>query len=312
MQRHLQSVVRWAILLGVAATLAAAHASKIDAPMMERKLAHHAGALANTEPDPYQYKFWIISWAIEGLHRATGIGLARLYVLNTWLSVLALVVAHDAWLRRLHGPWAALLGTLFLAALAHGMFGLYHHHPYEFWGVALFCWLLKAVAEERGVWKVASLCLATGLVWEKHALVPLLAGARKWRRGGPFVKTAAWTALTFMAAIAVPVAVRLICGTDREVVDVTPLSNQRWRLVAYAMLPFVVPPLLALLAAWSRLPDWVRWLWWYVPVLYLAYALDKHFLYELRCFWAFVPIFTATVAGWAGSLSSREPAASAP
>ncbi len=298
---RLNWVARWSVILGIGAMLATAHLWWIDLPAMPKKLAHHAGTLANTEPDPYQYKFWAISWLIEGVHRATGIGLSHLYIANTCLGIVALVLAHERWLRHLCGPRAALVGTFVLAAYCHSMFRRYHHHPYDFWGVALFCCLLTAMVMDRKLWKVTSISLVTGVFWEKHVLAAILGGARKWRGGVPFLKAAGWAIVVGASAVAVPVAVRLICGGDRGVADITPLANQAWKRVLGEAAPFLGIPAVAAIASWRRLPEFVRWLWWYVPVMYVAYAVDKHFLYELRSFWAFVPVFTATVATWACS-----------
>jgi hypothetical protein len=296
--RRVDRLLLVAVYLGLAATLAWAHVVRVEEPQMAWKLRLHEKTLENVAPDPYQYKLVAISWAFEGVRRATGLGLAAIFAINTYLSLAALLFAHHAWLARLYGRREAVLGTLLLAALAHGLFLDYYHHPYEFWGLAGFCLLLRAVAAERSFLALAGLGLATGLVWEKHALVPLLAGARRWRRGEPFARTAVGTILAFAAAIAVPVAIRLLCGTDRPKVDRTSLSEQHWDWVVGHHLPYLVPPLLVAAFTWRRLPDWVRWLWWYVPALFLSYLASRFVVHELRSFWAWAPVFTATVAGW--------------
>ena len=58
-----------ALYLGLALMLARAHAENVDSRWRERKLSAHEQTLENREPDPYQYKFFAITWAVEGLHR---------------------------------------------------------------------------------------------------------------------------------------------------------------------------------------------------------------------------------------------------
>jgi hypothetical protein len=291
-----------ALYVGLSSILSWAHAARVDRPAAARKAALHEAVLENEAPDPYQYKLAPISWAMEGARRATGASLRTVFDWNTALSLLALLLAHHAWLARLYGTRAAVLGTLLLAGLAHGLFLDYFHHPYEFWGLAGFCLLCRAVAAERGVATLAALALVTGFVWEKHALVPLLAGARRWRRGEPLLRTVAGAAVAFAGALAVPVLVRVLCGGDRPSVDVTELSEQRWGRVLAHHLPYVLPPFLVLVLRGRLVPDWVRWLWWYVPALFLAYLASRFLVHELRSFWAWAPVFTATLAAWARTL----------
>jgi hypothetical protein len=135
--------------------------------------------------------------------------------------------------------------------------------------------------------------------------VALLAGGRRWKRGEPLAKTATGAAVAFAAAIAVPVAVRLLCGTARANVDDTGLSEQKWDKVVSHHLLYLVPPLLVAALRWKALPDWVRWLWWYVPALFLSYLASRFIVHELRSFWAWAPVFTATVAEWVRSLDTE-------
>ena len=109
-------------------------------------------------------------------------------------------------------------------------------------------------------------------------------------------------AVFFACCVAVPVAVRVLLGTDRAVVDVTPLSEQDWGKVLSHHGPFVLPFLAILVAAWGRVPTVVRWLWLYVPGLLAAYVASRFLLDELRSFWAFVPVFTATACAWTRTL----------
>ena len=289
------------LYVGVALALARSHAANVDArspEQVERKLEAHRKTLANEEPDPYQYKFFAIAWAVEGVHRATGLSVRSVYIGNTYLSLLVLLFAHHAWLASLYGRRPAVAGTLLLAALAHALFLGYWHHPYEFWGVAGFCLLLEAAGRGRSTAVLAGLALATGLVWEKHALVPVLWAWNRWRGGQRLVAAAARGALVLACALAWFVAVRWICGTDRPAVDDTPLADQRWRWVLANQLPFALVAGASAALAWRRLPAWVRLLWWYVPALVGAYVASRFILHEPRSFWALVPVVTATFAAW--------------
>ena len=74
------------------------------------------------------------------------------------------------------------------------------------------------------------------------------------------------------------------------------------------MLPFLA----VLLATWRAQPRLVRLLWLYVPAMFVAYAASRFILYELRSFWAFAPVFTATTAVFAARLGRPDaPAAAA-
>ena len=295
------------VYAGLAVVLAHAHAVNVDQPHEARKLARHEAVLKNAEKDPYQYKLFAITWAVEGVHRATGIGVFPLYLVNVGLSLFALLLAHHLWLARLFGTREALLGTFLLAALAHGLFLGYHHHPYDLWGVAGYCLLLSAAGRNASLPVLCGLALATGFVWEKHALVPVLYGLFRVREGDPLPRTAARSALFLCAAVAVPVLVRLILGTDREKVDVTPFAEQDWGKVAAHHLPILVPFGAVLVLAWADVPRWVRVLWLAVPMLFAAYLASRFLVDELRSFWAFVPIFTATVAAWARTVPEQTP-----
>jgi hypothetical protein len=292
------------VYAGLAVVLAHAHAVNVDQPNEARKLARHAAVLTNAERDPYQYKLFAITWAVEGLHSATGIGVFPLYLANLGLSLFALLLAHHLWLARLYGTREALLGTFLLAALAHGLFLGYHHHPYDLWGVAGYCLLLSAAGRAASTPALCGLALATGLVWEKHALVPVLDGVRRLREGEPLPRTALRSGAVLGCALAVPVAVRLLLGTDREKVDVTSLAEQDWGKVAAHHLPLLLPFAAVLVLAWADVPRWVRVLWLAVPLLFAAYLSSRFLVDELRSFWAFVPVFTATVAAWARRLPS--------
>ncbi|MCC7138418.1 MAG: hypothetical protein IT460_08345 [Planctomycetes bacterium] len=296
---------RWllvALCVGLALLMARAHVENVDHPRLQKKLALHEAVLENRAPDPYQYKLWTISWAVEGVARATGLARDTLYGWNGFLSLLALLAAHARWLSRYAAPRDVLLGTLLLAALAHGLFLDYYHHPYDLWGVAGFCLLLAAVADGAGLAVRCGLGLAVGLVWEKHALVPAIWGLHALAAGRPFLRLLAPGAAFLASCLVVPVTLRLALGTDRPLVDETPLAAQEWGKVLAHQLPYVLPFAVLLGAAWRRVPRLVRLSWLYVPVLYGLYAASEFILHELRSFWAFAPVFTATTVAWARAL----------
>jgi hypothetical protein len=292
-----------ALAVAVALLLWRAHVANVDAPARAQKLALHAQVLRNAAPDPYQYKLFAITWVVEGVHRATGVRVFALYTANELLALVALLWAHHRWLRALVGRREALLGMGVLAALAHGLFLDHYHHPYDLWGVAGFCVLARALATRARLGVLVALAFLVGLVWEKHALLPVV-----WlwlrRRAGPWtVRDLAGGASFGLASIAGFVATRLLLGTDRPAVDVTPLAAQAWDKVASHHGPYVLPFLAMLVFARPRIPPLVRALWIYVPVMFVAYAASRFMLYELRSFWAFAPIFTATAATWARGLA---------
>jgi hypothetical protein len=77
--------------------------------------------------------------------------------------------------------------------------------------------------------------------------------------------------------------------------------------VATHHLPLLVPFLAILVLAWADVPRWVRILWLAVPALFAAYLASRFLVDELRSFWAFVPIFTATAVAWSRRLPTRPP-----
>ena len=295
------------LLLGIACWMTSAHWQHVDVAKLEHKLHLHAEVLEGTAPDPYQYKLWIIESGLDGVAHVTGAELQHVWMANTLLSLLFLVFMHHLWLRRLV-PWrAALFGGVLLGALGNALFVIYYHHTYEFWGVGLFCLLLAAIHRDVAWWKIALLCLVTGLVWEKHALLAVLWGLWQLIRKRPFVPSFLQGLVMLAAALAVPLLVRWHLGADRAHVDGdTPLHVQQWLKVAWFQAPFVVPFLLILGTTWRHQPVWVRLLWLYLPVLVAAYLSQDYIVHETRSFWALVPVFTATAAVWFHQ--PREPA----
>lgn len=290
------------LLLGLGLLLGRAHVTNVDVPARAKKGALHAEVLANRAPDPYQYKLHTVTWAVEHLHRATGVDRFDLYAANVLLSLIVLLFAHQAWMRALVGPREALLGTFLLAGLAHGLFLDYYHHPYDLWGVAGFCLLARGLARGAGLASLAAGSLLLGVLWEKHALLPLVWLLLRRAEGSAWKDLLPRAALLGACALAVPVAVRLALGGDRALVDVTPLAEQDWLKIALQQGPYVLPFVAVLLATWRTQPRLVRLLWLYVPVMFVAYAASRFILYEVRSFWAFAPVFTATAAVWAAGL----------
>lgn len=292
------------LYVAMAAMLAHAHAVRIDQPNRAQKLARHESVLRNQERDPYQYKLWAVTWVVEGVHEATGARVFHVYLASVFLSLLALLVTHHLWLAKLYSGYEALLGTCLLGLLCHGLFYGYQHHPYDFWGVAGFCLLLHQVASGAPWLRLCIIGLLVGFVWEKHALVALVWGAMAWRAGSKLLPTALRAAVFALSCVAIPVAIRLGLGTNREIVDVTPFSEQDWPRIFAHHAPYVLPFFAMLVFARARIPVLVRWLWIYVPFLFGAYLYSRYMLFELRSFWAFAPVFTATACGWARGLRS--------
>jgi len=297
------------LLLGVVCWMVRAHWETIDLPKQAAKIHLHEDVLANRAPDPYQYKLWAITHVLEGAAQITGASRGMVFYVNTCLSLLVLVLLHHLWLRTYVGPHAALVGALALGALANVLFLTYAHHPYEFWGVALFCLLLRLVERDVVWWKLALLCLVTGLVWEKHALLPVLWGVLQLRRGRAFLPALGRGLVMLAAALAVPVLTRVFLGTDRIHIDgMTTLAIQEWDKVLWFQLPYILPFLAILLLRGRLLPRWVRLLWLYLPILLVAYISQHFVLHEVRSFWALTPIFTATLACWFASLPGGQQA----
>jgi hypothetical protein len=300
------------LYVGLALLLWRAHYENVDSPARAKKLALHEAVLENRAPDPYEYKLWTITWAAEAVHRATGFAVFDVYAISGLLSLLALLAAHHRWLSQLFGRRSALLGTLLLGALAHALFLDYYHHPYDLWGVAGFCLLLAGIARRASIVSLCALALLVGVVWEKHALLPLVWLLLSRRDGKPWGVLLPRAAAFFLFAVAIPVAIRLALGGHRDPVDGdSPLSKQDWFKVLWHQLPYVVPFVVILVASWRQMPPLVRLLWIYVPAMFSAYACSQFILYEVRSFWAFAPIFTATAVAWASGLSGDDKPAGA-
>jgi hypothetical protein len=192
---------------------------------------------------------------------------------------------------------ASVAGTLALGALLHTLFLTYHHHPHEFWGVCGYLLLLRGTVRAWD-WRVLALVgLVTGWVWDKHVFLPLLWGLHRLRRGDAFLPTFGKGLVYLAACLAGSVATRLLLGTDRPHVDgYTTLADQEWDKVLWYQVPYVLPFLVILVAAWRRVPGWVRLLWLTAPLLLAVYVQQRFILHEVRSFWALAPVFTATLA----------------
>ena len=295
------------LLVGAGCWMARAHWETIEYPQQERAAALHAQVLANEAGDPYQYKLWLISHVLDAAQRATDRPLDDVLRINTLLALLFLLACHHRWLRTWVSPWEALGGGLLLAALSGTLFRTYYHHPYEFWGVAGTCLLLRAFAQDRD-WRLLAVgCLLVGLVWEKHALLVPLWGLWTLQRRRAFWPAVGRGVIMLACALAVPLAVRCALGTDRVAIDGdVPLAAQKWDAVAWFQGPYVVPFLLVLLLSWRTTPVWVRWLWLSLPLWVLAYGALHFNLHEVRSFWPLAPVFTATVVCWWSATQSGQ------
>ena len=299
------------LLAGVVCWMTSAHWQHVEVAKLGDKIRLHEEVLSNTAPDPYQYKLWVIEHAIAWTARTTGQPLQHVWMANTLLSLLFLVWLHHRWLRALASPAAALFGSVLLGALANAVFVIYYLHSYEFWGVGMFCLLLVAIYRDTAWWKLALLCLVTGLVWEKHALLAALWGLWQLIRKRPFWPSLVQGLVMLAAALAIPLLVRWHLGGDRGYVDGdTFLADQAWEKVAWFQVPYILPFVAMLFASWSRQSVWVRLLWIYLPVLFAAYLSQNYIVHETRSFWALVPVFTATATVWFAGLTvtpSAEP-----
>jgi hypothetical protein len=290
-----------ALLLAMCLWMVRAHWEDIDidGPKQAAKMRLHEQVLENEAPDPYQYKLWLISLGVQELHERTGKEIPWLFCANTLLALLFLVLVHHLWLRSLVSPPAALLGGFVLGALANVLFLTYFHHAYEFWGIGLFCILLRGIYKDWDWRLLAVLFLFTGLAWEKHALLAALWGLRQLTLGRRFWSNVARGLVMLVCALAVPLLIRTHLGSDREHVDGdTFLHVQEWGKVIWFQLPYLLPFLMILLLRWRVIPGWVRMLWLYLPVLVAAYISQHYILHEVRSFWALAPVFTATLACW--------------
>ena len=302
-------LVTFLLLAALACWMTSAHWQHVDIAKLEDRVRLHEQVLEGSAPDPYQYKLWVIEHAVAAVADATGRSLQHVWMANTLLSLLFLVGLHHLWLRQLAPPREALVGSLLLGALANAVFVIYYLHSYEFWGVGLFCLLLVAIQRDAAWWKIALLCLVTGLVWEKHFLLAALWGLWQLLRKRPFVASFLQGLVILVAALAIPVFVRWHLGMDRDLVDGdTYLRDQDWAKVAWFQAPFLLPFLGMLIASWRRQPTFVRLLWLYLPALFGAYLAQHFIIHETRSFWALVPVFTATAAVWFTSPPAPEPA----
>ena len=308
-----QTVLLLIAFAGVAGLLWRGYESHQPLNIQERQERHHADTLANWEFDPYQYKFFAMAWAVEGVHRATGLSIRSLYRVNLALSLFALLIAHYAWLRAWLGRSAAVGATFLLAAYAHLLFLQHYHYPNEFWGVAGLCILLRLEWLRASLLAAVAVALATGIVWEKHVLVPFAFLASRWFEGERVASLLRFA--TLLVAAALPqMLLRRVLGEGRPIGDVTTLDAQPWDTFARVHGLFLLMPLILLLVGWRRVPKPLRWLWCCVPVMFAIYVAQQRMLYEARSYWIFVPIFCGTIASvvMVDAPPDREPARSSP
>ncbi|MDJ0973544.1 MAG: hypothetical protein QNJ98_03725 [Planctomycetota bacterium] len=302
------------LAIAAACWMVRSHWESVDSPNIELKLALHEKVLANEARDPYQYKLWIVSEAFEHIHEAHDVPLEDVFYGNTLLSILLLVFFHHLWLRTYVDARTAAVGTLLLAALSLTLFRGYQHHPYEFWGLALFCLMLRGIEKEWSWLWLALLGLVTGLVWEKHALLAPLWGLLRLIRRDAFWPSFGKGLVILAACLAVPVFVRLHLNSElaadvvRGAVDGdTPLHVQKWDLVAWYQGAYLLPFLGIFLFRQRVLRPWIRLLWIYLPVLVGLYLWHHYIVHETRSFYALAPVFTATACLWLASLFSTGP-----
>ena len=304
-------LVTIALLLGVVCWMTSAHWQHVEIAKLGDKTRLHEQVLDGSAPDPYQYKLWIIEHGIAFVSNTTGQPLQHVWMANTLLSLLFLVLLHHAWLRQLVPAREALFGGVLLGALANAVFVIYYLHSYEFWGVGMFCLLLLLIQRDVAWWKIALVCLVTGLVWEKHAALAALWGLWQLIRKRPFWPSLVQGLLMLAAALAVPLLVRWHLGADRDLVD-GDTFEQDWAKVLWFQLPYVVPFVVMLAASWKRQPVWVRLLWIYLPLLFAAYLSQNYIIHETRSFWALIPVFTATAVVWFTRPPEEKPVAATP
>ncbi|MGE0192334.1 MAG: hypothetical protein AB7T63_09870 [Planctomycetota bacterium] len=306
-ERAASRVIVGVLLLGAALWMARAHLETVEGPYAERKAELHEQILAGTAPDPYQYKCHVIERVLEEVRVRTGAPLETVFRWNTLLGLVALVLAHHVWLRTYVGPRDALLGGLVLVGVAHVMFRWQFHHPYEPWGLAGACLLLRAHEREAPLGMLALGSLALGMVWEKHAAFAALAGLLRLVRGRPLLRTTLSMLVVLAASLAVPLAVRWSLGGHRGHIDGdSPWWNQDLHKTLWFQAPWIAPLLVALLVGWARVPTFVRIGWLALPLGVAAYVSQHYILHEPRSFWIVVPFATATVAT---ALAPRTPAA---
>jgi len=93
---------------------------------------------------------------------------------------------------------------------------------------------------------LAALSLATGAVWDKHALVPALAAARRWRRGEPLRRAALGGALGIaLTPLAAEGVHRLVTQFPRFEVEAAIYAQQVAGAVLIGVLAALVPMLRA-------------------------------------------------------------------
>lgn len=302
---HRDRLIFGILVIASALWMVRSHWESVDEPKMEYKQRLHGQVLANEAPDPYQYKLWLISHGFDTISSATGADLDDVFYANTLLSILFFMLLHHLWLHTYVPEGVAAIGGIVIAALSLTLFRGYFHHPYEFWGLGLFCLLLRGIQREWPIYVLAGVGLVTGLVWEKHALLAPLWGLYRLLRKDAFWPAFAKGIFFLVACLAIPLLVRwhldglLPEGVARDQVDGdTPLSVQKWHLVLWYQGAYILPFLMIAALRWRVLPLWVRLNWAYLPVLVGLYLAHDYIIHETRSFYALAPVFTATLCAW--------------
>ncbi len=299
------------IAIGAGCFMVRSHWQSIDEGRVVDKLGLHSQVLANEAKDPYQYKLWPITQALDWVGDQTGADGESLYRWNTLFGVFWLLAFHALWLRCFGNGRAVLMGTLTLVALAHVLFLDHFHHPYEFWGVGLGCFLLRGIHKDWDWRALCALALVTGLVWEKHALLAPVYGLYRLRRGDPLLPAALRAFAILAAALVAPIVIRLYLdgqlaeGVPRLQVDGdTPFDAQKWHIVLWNQGSYILPFLAILLLRLRSIPSLVRVAWIQLPLLVAAYLYKDYIIHEVRSFWALAPVFTATLVCWWSAAST--------
>jgi hypothetical protein len=192
------------------------------------------------------------------------------------------------------GIWATAAYACML--LAHGS-----DHPSDVLGVTCLVLSLCALKADNPALLLAA-SAASGIFWVKQLLIAPVVLLHYLRRG----KTARGLLLGSLTLALGAVGWLYLWRLLGPNYPIAVLTRAEW----IAALPrglichvgFAGPPLMAYFAFRRRLDPLVRTSLTIYPLIMAAYGAQSFYLYELRSFWAVVPVFVLLLAAWADDI----------
>jgi hypothetical protein len=286
--------------LCVAITLVYFHFVALQYP--DRRFDIHQLIVQGEALSPYRYRV-LLPWLVHGI--ASGVSHLRIFPYRTTVGALYVVftgvgfavgfLVFYLYMRRWFPPQTALLGTVYLCALAPFTFMYIYFQPWAWWDLAVFTGGIWMAHEERRL-SLLWLVIAASFLRETAVFLALLYFLG--RRGADSPRSLLlWTGLYGASSAAVFVGLRFALGWARHVGQAEFSSPLFYRLVynfthimpaLTLVIFFGVFWILALKHLHAK-PRILTNLLWFVPVFLVVHLFSAH-MNESRYYFEIAPI----------------------